>query len=84
MMMKKGLASQKKQACFVVAYPGSRDPLSLMSKSVSMSAWPDLVTKLTYSNFYYPRDFFREMLHGSFVSYRFVFLTCVAGAAYLL
>ena len=34
MMMKKGLASQKKQACSAVAYPGPRDPLSLMSKSV--------------------------------------------------
>ena len=42
------------------------------------------VTKLACNNFYYSMDFFGEMLHGSFVSYRFVFMTCVPGAAYLL
>ena len=42
------------------------------------------VTKLACNNFYYSTDFFGEMLHGSFVSYRFVFMTCVPGAAYLL
>ena len=48
-----------------------------------MSVWPELVTKVAYNNFYYSKDFFGEMLHGSFVSYCFVFLTCVPGAAYL-
>ena len=36
--------------------------------------WPDLVTKLASNNFFTQGTFFGEMLHRSFVSYRFLFL----------
>ena len=83
MMMKKGLASQKSRPALLLPTRG-QETLLVSWVKVLFHEWPDLVTKLTNNKSYYSRDFFGKMLRGSFVSYRFVFLTCVPGAAYLL